>query len=400
MKYFPNKNIKHWAFYDFANSSYVLIFQSFLIPLLFSKLLIDQGYDKLSWGLANGLSTLLGVILSIIIGRFADIKDRLNTFKYIVFITFVFIMLFSISISCFPKITFHLFIITNSLFITSIALSDSLLAFLSADKTKNEYSGSAWGFGYLGGIICLIFVMGLQKVTSEFSPFVFAFVGVFYLIFSIYALKGLQTDNSHVSFNTNEEKSIESKVGKSDLFKLLIGYWLIAEAITVYILFYSYYANEEVKMSTMEVSISLIIVQFVAIFSTWYGGKLADRYSSIKLLGYSIIIWFLIVTLMVFFPFKVVILLVVLLTGLVIGNSQSFLRAQFSSLVDKNRAGQQFGLYAVATQASVIVGPILHGYLSDKFNSQKIPLFILCLTMVVGFIIIRQVSKKYKFTVR
>ena len=96
MKYFPNKNIKKWAFYDFANSSYVLIFQSFLIPLLFSKLLIDQGYDKLSWGLANGLSTFLGVLLSIIIGRFADIKDRLSTFKYIVIITFLFIMLFSL----------------------------------------------------------------------------------------------------------------------------------------------------------------------------------------------------------------------------------------------------------------------------------------------------------------
>lgn len=396
MKYFPNKNIKHWAFYDFANSSYVLIFQSFLIPLLFSKLLIDQGYDKLSWGLANGLSTFLGVVLAIIIGRFADIKDRLNTFKYIVFVTFLFITLFSISLAYFPSISFHIFVITNSLFITSIALSDSLLTFLSKNKTKYEYSGAAWGFGYLGGIICLIIVMALQKFTSEFSPVVFGFVGIFYLVFSLYALKGLQSDTSKVTYNINEVNPSESRVKKSDLFKLLLGYWLIAEAITVYILFYAYYANEEVKMSSMEVSVSLIIVQFVAIFSTWYGGKLADKYSSIKLLGYSIIIWFVIVTLMVLFPFKPVILIVVILTGLVIGNSQSYLRAQYSSLVDKKSAGQQFGFYAIATQASVIVGPVLHGYLTDKFNSQKIPLFILCLTMIVGFLIIKQVSKKYK----
>jgi MFS transporter, UMF1 family len=396
MKFFPNKVVKHWAYYDFANSSYVLIFQSFLVPMLFSTLLIKQGFDKLSWGLANGLSTLLGVILAVVIGRFADMGDRLRTFKFIVFISFILMMLFSVSVGYFQYLSFHLFVITNAIFIASIAISDSLLTFISKRETKNEYSGTAWGFGYVGGILCLIIVMIIQKFSSEYSPLVFGFVALFYFGFSLYAFKGLDSSASLIDYNSKDELPVERKIKIPDLLKLLTGYWLIAEAITVYILFYAYYANEEVKMSSFEVSFSLILLQTVAIFSTWIGGKLADKHSTLKLLGFSILIWVIIVSLMVTLPYKPVVYFVVVLTGLVIGNSQSYLRAQFSSVVDKKTAGQNFGYYAIASQASVIVGPIIHGYLSDSFHSQKIPLFLLCLTMIIGFILIRNVTKHYK----
>lgn len=400
MKFFPNKVIKHWAFYDFANSSYVLIFQALLVPLFLSNILIKQGFDKLSWGLANGLSTLLGVLLAIIIGRFADLNDRLRTFKFIVVITFAFMLLFSISAGYFQFISFPLFIITNAIFITSIAISDSLLTFLSKNETKNEYSGTAWGFGYAGGILCLIIVMVIQKYTSEYSTFAFGFVALFYLVFSLYAFKGLNPTESKINYNSKETLPIEKKLKRFDFFKLILGYWLISEAITVYILFYAYYAYEEVKMSSFEVNISLIIVQTVAIFSTWIGGKLADKYNTTRLLGLSILMWLIIVLLMVFLPYKPVVFIVVILTGLVIGNSQSYLRAQFSIVVDKKSAGQNFGLYAIASQASVIVGPIIFGYLSEYFHSQKIPLIGLSFTMIIGFILIRHVAKHYKLDVK
>lgn len=394
MKFFPNKLIKSWAFYDFANSGYVLIFQSFLVPLFFSQVLLANGISKLTWGFANGFSTLLGVLLAIIVGRFADIKDRLRLFKYFIFVAFIFMLLFSFSVEHFTELSLPIFIITNSIFITTIAISDSLLTFLANNNNRNEYSGTAWGFGYLGGIICLIVVMQLQNLTSQFSQYVFAFVALFYYVFSLYALRGLERGKVSGDVSFNQAKDTTARIPRKRMIVLLIGYWLIAEAITVYILFYSYYASEEVKLSTTEVSISLLIVQVVAILFTKWGGQVADRMGNLKLLGYSVVIWVIIVLLMVSIPSKGIVLLVVILTGIVIGNSQSYLRAQYSSLVNKKTAGKEFGYFAIASQASVIVGPIFHGFLSDYFGSQKIPLLILAGTMIIGFALILYVSRK------
>jgi MFS-type transporter involved in bile tolerance (Atg22 family) len=79
---FKNRLLKFWAYYDFANSSYVLIFQSFLLPVFFVTILQNNfGYSNFSWGLANGISTFLGVILAIFGGQYADKNERIKVFK-------------------------------------------------------------------------------------------------------------------------------------------------------------------------------------------------------------------------------------------------------------------------------------------------------------------------------
>ncbi len=396
-KLFKNKLLKSWAYYDFANSSYVLIFQSFLLPVFFITILqSNYGYSNFSWGLANGISTLLGVILAIFGGQYADKNERIKVFKLLVALTFLSIVVFSFSIAFAPVFSFYLFILCNTFFIATIAMSDSLLKFVSQESTLNEYSGFAWGWGYIGGILCLIIVMALQKFTGEFSLPVFLSVALFYIVFSNLAIRGILNNSEKIEFNPQQSTQSLLNIPLSSKLLLLIGYWLISESITVIILFYSIYASQELKLSTQLIGVTLLCVQIIGFFSTWYGGKLADKKGTINVLGISILIWIIIIILLITTNNYYSLSIIVFLTGLVIGNSQSLLRAQFTSFVEKYNIGFNFGLFALSTQAAVIIGPILHGFLSDKFDSQKKPMILLIIFLIIGFGIVSIISARIK----
>lgn len=386
------KNVLRWAFYDFANSSYVLIFQAFLLPAFFSTILFANGYSLSAWGIANGISTAIGILLAIILGKYADKHGRLKIFRWIILACFAGMTALSLFVEILASGVFYLFILTNCLFIASLSLSDSILPYVSNKDSSYEYSGFAWGFGYLGGIASLIVAVILQKIFSEYSPIVFLSVAIFYLCFSLYALNGLK----ETPLNEPKDENKKDIISKKQKIFLLIGYWLISESITVIILFFSIFAAKELGFSTFKIGISLLFVQLIGFPATWLGGKLTKRFNNVSLLGLSIVLWGIVIALMITNPSLITFAFVVFLTGLTIGNSQSLIRAQYSTVINKSESGYQFGIYAFISQAATSIGPIVYGFASDSLGSQKVPMIILFVLMVIGFIIIWQVMNKVK----
>lgn len=382
--------VRRWAFYDFANSSYVLIYSAYLLPIFFATKLMELGYSLSSWGWATGISTVLGVILSIMIGRIADRRSRYRICWMTVIAAFVGMVAVAFSVQYFVQYLYILFVITNSIFIASVSLSDSILPFVSSKKNSYYYSGFAWGWGYIGGVISLIMVLILQKLTHEYSPLVFLSVAVFYIIFSFYSLSGLK----HVPLNEENAHPQPSRLSRREKGILFLGYWLISECITVIILFFSIYGNQELHLSPMLMGGLLLSVQLIAFPAVWYGGYLTRYYRPIFLLGITIVCWGITIGLLVTQTSLWSFVAVVFFGGLAIGNSQSFLRAQYSNLISRSEAGFQFGIYSLVSQASVFIGPIVYGYASDALGSQKLPLIGLFVLMVVGYGLLRTVVKK------
>jgi UMF1 family MFS transporter len=120
--------------------------------------------------------------------------------------------------------------------------------------------------------------------------------------------------------------------------------------------------------------------------ATWLGGRLVRRYSSLKLLGWNILIWGLALAFFLSSRGSLLALAVaIFLMGLVYGNTQSYLRSQYSTIIEKSESGFQFGIYSIMSEAAVFIGPIVYGYASDALHSQKIPMFFLFGFMVLGY---------------
>lgn len=381
------KNIWGFAYYDFANSAYFLVYLSFLLPIYFSTVLLDKGYSLGAWGTANAVSTFLGVLLAVVAGKYADATDRLKIFRYLVFLSFIGMLSVSASIGYFPAYLYWIFIAANTFFVASLSISDSMLPHVSDKATSYTYGGFAWAFGYLGGIASLLIVVLLQKITGDYSFSVFASVAVFYLIFSLYSIRKLRDTPLNPDSASDKTANLLSP-GREKL--LFLGYWLISECITVVFLFFSIFATEELHLSTFTIGVLLLFVQLIGFPATYFGGMLAGRHNPQTLLGITIALWGVIILLLVLFKGFIVLGVVVFLTGLVIGNSQSYMRAQYSTLIRKGESGLRFGFYSIVSKASVIVGPVAYGFASDQLHSQKIPIIVLYILMVLGYMLTRK----------
>ena len=66
---------KRWGFasYDFSNSGYVAVFQSFLFPVVLVDVLARDGVaSELIWPIMVSVSSVLAVVTAPFIGRLAD----------------------------------------------------------------------------------------------------------------------------------------------------------------------------------------------------------------------------------------------------------------------------------------------------------------------------------------
>src|SRR5690554_6115837 len=67
-----------WAMYDWANSAYILVVVTAILPIYFKSSAAEAGIDGVTstayWGYANSLATLIVSILAPILGTIADFK--------------------------------------------------------------------------------------------------------------------------------------------------------------------------------------------------------------------------------------------------------------------------------------------------------------------------------------
>ena len=173
-----------WAFYDFANSAYMLLIFSFVFPIYFKENVVGVNLGDFYWGLAISISILLGGLASPIIGAIADYDTRKKR-KFILFATLSMIGTASLFFVKPGMLIFGLilFILTNLFFEIAQILYDSFLPHVTTKENSGKISGLGWGLGYLGGIIAML----LFKPLYEFG-YITGFEQTYLLTFPLTAL--------------------------------------------------------------------------------------------------------------------------------------------------------------------------------------------------------------------
>jgi UMF1 family MFS transporter len=386
-----NKNsiVRSWAYYDFANSSYILSYGAFLLPAYFATVLINFGYPLAAWGTANAIATFLGILLALWLGKISDKYGKYRFLKWTIILSSVGMIVLGLATSFSQTLVAPLFILTQAIFIASLSLSDSVLPHISQGPESYRYSGFAWGFGYVGGILSLLIVLIIQSQSSEFSLPVFLSVSIFYTFFSGLALKGLK---SFSALPASYEESVT--LTRKQKIQFLLGFWIISECITVFILFFALYCSKELGLTSMQIGYMLLLIQLVAFPATLIGGRLAAKGKMATIFSSSMICMLVAFVLLLLPPYAPTVILISILGGLAVGNSQSILRAHYARVVKPENSGTEFGFYSFVSQAAVIIGPILYGWSSDSLESQKIPLIVLTALMLVGFLIVLPIMRK------
>ena len=396
--------------FDFANSSYSLLILSFIFPIYFKEVIAGMQYGDFYWGLIGSVSILLAGIVSPVIGAVADYDLRKKRkFIWCVVLSTIATLLLFFSNSKTLIFTSLVFIASNLFFTLAQSLYDSFLAHVSSKKNAGTVSGLGYALGYFGGIVAMLLLKPFYTngYAGEFETaykLTFVLVALFFIVFSVPSFFFIKEKMSKVERKNIFELSKIGFANTIETFKqfrkekhlawFLIAFYLMSDALVTVFAFISLYAIQTLGLSVAEVGTIFIIVQVIGIPSAFFFGWLADKKGQRKILLVTIVVWILIVLLLGFGKTKLIMYIVAVLTGLVIGGSQSIARSWFSNLVPEKKRFGLFGFNSFASKVSATVGPVLFGAISSFFGSQRIAMFSIAPFFIASWIIFYNIKEK------
>ncbi len=391
---FDKKKIS-WAFYDFANSAYILLIPGVAYQIFFKEFIFkDEAKAPFYWGVALTISSLLSSFFAPLFGRFSDnFGLKKYFFTILSLITIIFTFFLSLDLALIPSYAFLFFSLAQFFYTLSLSFYDSYIKEIAKDEEVTILSGFAWGFGFLGGIFCFLLTLNYFKEKPNGENFFlfqrgFLTVAIFYLIFSLPSFIFLP----HIKRKKGEKILSFNLMKNKKALRFLIGFFFIMQVITTVIYFTASFLSSAYGLSPKEILIFTLIVQIIGFFSTWISGILAFKFGLRKIFFLTLLIWGIIIfSISIEIP-KYFLIFLCLLLGLVIGSTQSLGRAYLSSLISKEYSGEYFGFNILSGKAGGTLGVFLFGLLSSILKTQFIPWFILLIFIFIGGFIIYKIK--------
>jgi UMF1 family MFS transporter len=385
------KNGLLYGTYDFSNSGYVLIFQSFLFPVFFTSV-VGNSLDNPDalWGWLIAISTGLSILISPFLGKYADFRGRAKVFSILVLSCGLIVTLSPFAFLGKYAALALIFVFFNTLFELSQTIYDSFLKDLtSKTETTTTLSTIAWGFGYIGGVLfaAIYLVMDRLKLDQRTSLMIF---GLLYLVLSVPAI---------IFFRTINIKKADPRVSKNNsilkpsppvLWRHLVIYWVIADCVAAIMYFAPLFVNRELGIGTRAIGALLLATQLLAFPLTMLSGKVANRVGPLKTIRLALIIW-IIALLGLFFAKSVVHVAAIMIPiAFVIGSTQAILRAHYAMNVAQHSAGEGFGFYAIAQKSAAVLSPALIALIITLTGKIRLAFIVLAFLLLVTFFLVNK----------
>ncbi|GGY80155.1 MFS transporter [Cellvibrio zantedeschiae] len=435
------RGIISWMFYDWAAQPFFTVVLTFIFgPYFASRLIDDPTAGQAAWGYTVTISGIVIALLSPVMGAIADASGSRK--KWIGF--FAFIKISALALLWFAAPGSALWLpMACIIFATiaaefSIVFNDSMMPRLVNKTEVGRLSNSAWGLGYLGGLVALFIVLlllagspatgktligltplfGLDPTAGEDARITGPLAACWYFIFII-PMFLFTPDTSTglplgvaVKTGLRELKNtlVELK-HRTAILKFLAARMLYQDGVNGLLALGGTFAAGMFGWKTVEMGVYGILLLFAAIFGCYFAGKIDVRLGSKKVVSASLV-GLIIATLGIvstgpgYTLFGLLQLsttdtgglfgtaaekayiLFGLLIGLVFGPVQASSRSYLARSVNVDEAGRYFGLYAFAGRATSFFAPLSVATITVLTNSARIGMCALIVFLVVGFLLL------------
>jgi UMF1 family MFS transporter len=398
-----------WILYDVANSAFVLIMVTAIMPIFYKDFAaygIPGAVSTAHWGFANSAAALVLAILSPILGVFADCRNRKKRFL----VLFVVIgLVFTVSLTLVDRgqwlLCLVLFICARIGWAGANLFYDAFLVDVATKKRMDMISTRGYGFGYIGSVIPFLIVIGLilsAGIGEDGLPVAetrlgFLVVATWWLIFSlptIFFLKqkhyvesaGLAVSQSFAKLLTTFKNIRQHR----HAFVFLIAYFFYIDGVGTIISMSTAYGRDLGFGVTMLIVVLLFIQVTAFPFALFYG-RLALRYSARSMLLFGIGVYCLITLLAFMLPFldnvamrTMLFWLIALLVASSMGGIQALSRSYFSRLIPPENSAEFFGFYNVFGKFAAIGGPLLMGLVGRFTGDTRWGVLSILVLFVIG----------------
>jgi UMF1 family MFS transporter len=314
-----------------------------------------------------------------------------------------------------------LLMLSGLLFGSSVVVYDALLIEVSAPDERDAVSSRGWAFGYAGGGILL--AMNLALVTAHGSlgltsvqavRISLVSAGLWWGLFTVRVYRGLR------ALPTTRQAAAEESAARSwrqradvvtssfgqlaatlrhlrgypQTLVFLLAYLFFNDGIQTVIATASLFGSKELGLSDSTLVMTILIVQFVALFGALVFGRLAARIGAKRTILSSLVIWCVVVALGYLLPAGPVGPFIALGMGIgfVLGGSQALSRSLFSQLIPLGREAEYFSLYQAAERGTSWFGTLTFGLVYQLTDSYRYAIISLVAFFVIGGVILTRLD--------
>lgn len=379
---------KSWILYDVANSAFVLVMVTTVMPIFFKDIAAVGVPAELStsyWGYANSIASLILAILAPVMGVFADFRDSKKKF----FLFFLIVgLFFNVSLGFVGEGSWVLciifFVLARVGWSGTNLFYDAFLVDVTEKERMDRVSAAGFGWGYIGSVIPFLVVMGLillwkepgqSGAIGEMPARVgFIIVAVWWFIFSLPMLKNVK-QKYYIEKVANPVRDGFGRLWNTfrdikqykQVFMFLLAYFFYIDGVGTMISMAAVYGRD----AGLGVTLLLVVILMIQVvgfpFSILYG-KLSERFGVKPMLFVGIAVY----TVVSFFGFMLpdianetmkvgAFWFMAFLVASSQGGIQSLSRSLYGKLIPPEKSSEFFGFYNIFGKFASIMGPALLG---------------------------------------
>lgn len=421
------RRIFGWAMYDWANSAYVTTVAVAVLPAYFAaSVATGEGTELLGmrlsatslWGYAVSFAAVLVFIISPLLGAMADYsasKRRMLMLCCYLGSLCTLLLLFAQ-----PGMVFYtlaLFILAQVAFNGGNVFYDAFLPHVAPPALQDRVSGKGFAYGYLGGGLQFALALGLVAGHEHLgisqglaARLAMAMAGLWWGGFALVTFsrldEGVQPRRLPPDLVSKPPlmayflagmrqvwQSIRQLRKRPRLLLFLVAFLCYNDGIQTVIAMATIYGKQELGFSTTVLMLTLLMIQFLAIFGALGLSRLADRLGTRRTLMLALVVWCGVTIYGYFIEHPWQYFLLGAAVGLVLGGSQALSRSLYSSMIPKESSAEYFGYYSVFSKFSSIGGPFVFALLAQATGSSRSALLSLILFFVLGLVLLWRLGK-------
>jgi UMF1 family MFS transporter len=411
-----------WCMYDFANSAfYTTVITLFLGPYLtaLATNAADAGYvhpfgipiyARSFWSYAVSLSVILQVLFLPMVGAVADFgrrkKEVLGATAYLGALSTIAMFFLQGSDYLFGGL---LFLIANVAFGAAEVIYNSFLPEIAPPADRDTVSSKGYAIGYIGGGVLLALnlalFMGAGKIGITEGMAVrisLSSAGVWWAVFTIPTLRTLHNRGPAHRLAQGQKalattvqqllQSVRSLGQYPQAAVFLVAFLLYNDAIQTVIALASQFGSDELKIPQAQMTLAILMVQFVAFFGSIGFNWVASKTSAKRAVAASLVIWIAVVVYIFWVTTTVQFFVMAAVVALVLGGSQALSRSLFAQLVPKGREAAYYSVYEITDKGTSWICPIIFGLALQFTKSFRLAILSLLFFFIAGLLVLFKVN--------
>jgi UMF1 family MFS transporter len=420
---YSKREQRGWYLYDWANSTFAsTVVTLFLGPYLtaLAKAAADANgrihllgipvEPRSWWGYLVSLSVAMQVIVLPVIGTIADFSANKKRLLAVLAYTgaLATVAMFFLQGAAYLAGGI-LFLMANLAFGASIVVYNSFLPDIAPPEQRDAVSSNGWAIGYLGGGLLLALNLALfAKAGSLGIPeslavrINLASAGVWWALFTLVPLVTLRKRPPGRPLQPGEGltrsfREFATTLGEMRYYpqtlRFLLAYLIYNDAVQAVITLAAQFGNDELKISMSDLTIVILMVQFVAFFGALLFDRIARWIGSKFAVAASLLIWTgVLVAMYVSVRNERQFFIAAAVVAVVLGGTQALSRSLFSQMIPKGREGAYFSVYEISDKGTSWLCPLLFGLALQFTGSYRLAILSLVTFFVGGLLLLLTVN--------